>query len=147
MALLLPTVLLCGCASAPLSPPATTEAPTAPQLYVTYFSDPPNASLYASSGVRGPTPLTLTYDIPADFTVCVELEGLEAVWASGARRTVQLSACPGDALERRFTVMRPALPGRDMDLWYATRVADLGLLPADKDSNENHADTAIASKR
>ncbi len=142
LASLLLITVLGGCTSVP-----TPTSSLTPQMSVTYFTDPPNASLYAISGMHGPTPLTLQYDIPADFTDCVELEGLQVVWASGARQTVQLSACPGDALERQFTVKRPALPGREVDLWYATRVAELGLLPVDKDTPESHAGAVLASKR
>ena len=116
-------------------------------MSVTYFTDPPNASLYATSGIHGPTPLTLYYEVPAQFTACVELEETYVVWASGAKQVVRLRACPGDSLERQFTVTRPALPGRDVDLWYATRIADLGLLATDKDDEENNAGTAVASKR
>ena len=137
LAPILLVAMLYGCAA----------TPTTPKMSVTFFTDPPNASLYATSGIVGPTPLTLHYDIPADFTSCVELEGLQVVWASGARQAIELSACPGDTLERRFTIRRPAVPGRDVDLWYATRIRDLGLLPADKDNGENAAITTVASKR
>ena len=130
-------VVLYGCAA----------TRTAPEMSVTFFTDPPNASLYATSGILGPTPLTLHYDIPADFTSCVELEGLHVVWASGARQAIEHSACPGDALEHRFTIRRPAVPGRDVDLWYAMRIRDLGLLPADRDNGENASITTVASKR
>ncbi|MFB3106933.1 MAG: hypothetical protein ACE1ZA_18685, partial [Pseudomonadales bacterium] len=72
LAPLLLAVVLYGCAA----------TPTAPEMSVTFFTDPPNASLYATSGIVGPTPLTLHYDMPVNFTSCVELEALHVVWAS-----------------------------------------------------------------
>ena len=137
LAPLLLVVALYGCAA----------TPTAPKMSVAFVTDPPNASLYATSGIVGPTPLTLHYDIPVNFTSCVELEELHVVWASGAWQAIELSACPGDAPERQFTIRRPAVPGRDVDLWYATRITDLGLLPADQGNGKNAAITAVASKR
>ena len=111
---------------------------------VTFFTEPANASLYSpSGGLYGAKPLTLYYEVPPTWDGRLQLEPLEAIWVSGAKSEVQLSACPENSHDQHYTFLRPDLAGADLDTWFAEKVDQLALVeePASLSKNPAHAAT------
>lgn len=123
---------------------ASTDYADTQPVAVTFFTEPANASLYSpSGGLYGATPLTLYYQVPPAWDGCVQLEPLQAIWVSGAKSDVQLSACPEKGRDQHYTFQRPELAGADLDTWFAEKVEQLALVeePASVSKNPAHAAT------
>jgi len=99
------------------------------QVAVTYFTEPANASVYSpSDGLYGAAPLTLYYDLPPSWEGCLQLEPLQARWASGVESEVQLSVCPENGRQQHYTFVRPDQAGLDVDVWFADKVEQLAMV-------------------
>jgi len=99
------------------------------QLQMTYYSDPPGATLYAGDRNLGRAPLTFNYDISeADQKRgSMNLQGLTARWVSGASQsygTVTSNLNIGKS--QYFTLKRPSnAPGLTADMNYALELEKL----------------------
>jgi hypothetical protein len=109
-------ILLAGCATNELS--------------MTYYSDPPGASLIQADGKNfGRMPTTLTYTITdADRKRGqMSLRGMSAQWPSGAKASASsINSNLSIGTEQSFTFKRPAnAPGLAADMNYALEVEKL----------------------
>ncbi len=121
---------------------ADTNNSDAEQVAVTFFTEPANASLYSpTSGLYGAAPLTLYYPLPRIWDDCVQLEPLQAIWVSGVEADVRVRACPENSHAQHYTFMRPDVAGVDLDLWFAEKVGQLGMVnnPVSLSRNPAHA--------
>ena len=100
---------------------------------VTYYSDPPGATVYEGARVLGRTPVTIFYPISNEYRhdKYVQLRGARAVWASGASASIKsltLDRTKGNPLFHNifeFTFVRPDLPGREVDANFALQLEAL----------------------
>lgn len=95
-------------------------------LSITYYSDPPGASLYEDGKYMGQAPLTLRYNL-SDAALqnrVTKIKGLTARWVSGAEAYLNLTDVDlNSGLQQSFTFVRPAnYPGREMDVDYAVEI-------------------------
>lgn len=108
---LLSLMLLTGCNS------ARTD-----QVRITYYSDPPGATLYENDIPRGRTPFTLTYNLPDHLKneTHITLPNASVVWPSGASASVnspQINRSLGTNHQYHFA--RPNMPGREQDILFS----------------------------
>lgn len=107
-----------------------------PQL--TYYSDPPGATLYDQNGKRwGTTPYSITYSAAKkdfDSGECIYLLPTMVRWASGAEADARLHMCP-PGYEKQYTFVRPTdVPGRDLDVQVAIELQRGSQQAASQDS-------------
>ena len=118
------------------------------QLQMTYYSDPPGATLYAGDRNLGRAPLTFHYDISeADQKRgSMNLQGLTARWVSGASQsygTVTTNLNIGK--NQYFTFKRPSdAPGLSTDMNYALELEKLQVMRRQAEAAE---DAAYSSKK
>ncbi len=96
-------LLLAGCA--------------APQLRVTYTSDPPGATLYQDGTPLGYTPYTMVYqDARWAAGSCMRTRPIAVKWVSGAEAGgQQIYFCPSQGNNLTYGFSRPDAPGRELD--------------------------------
>ena len=91
---------------------------------VTYYSDPPFATIYQGSQRMGVTPVTLEYHLTEDDLKRGDatFHGASARWVSGA--TAEISSLRVDlsiGRNQQYTFFRPqSSPGLDIDVQYAS---------------------------
>jgi hypothetical protein len=115
---------------------------------VTYYSDPPGATLYQSGRPMGTTPTTLTYARNKSFNKgqCIRIEGTSVKWASGAEASIAyLTMCPATGYSQQYTFIRPDTPGREIDLNYALQLQRNAIMGAQVAAQQRAAAAAAAS--
>ena len=96
----------------------------AQMVKVTFYSDPPLATIYQDSQRMGVTPVTLQYRLTKDDLERGEatFHGASARWVSGA--TAEISSLRVDlsiGRNQQYTFFRPqSYPGLDIDVQYAS---------------------------
>lgn len=95
------------------------------RVSVTYYSDPPGATLYEGQRAVGYTPFTLMYNIlpEARNAQSLKVQGVKVVWASGVSTSVDhLILDRGKGSNFHFTFSRPDVPGRELDANFALQL-------------------------
>jgi hypothetical protein len=121
------------------------------QLQMTYYSDPPGATLYAGDRNLGRAPLTFNYDISEadEKRGSMNLRGLTARWVSGASQsygTVTSNLKIGKS--QYFTLKRPSnAPGLSTDMNYALELEKLDVMRRQAQAAEDAADSAARAAR
>lgn len=89
---------------------------TIKSITVTYYSDPPGASLYSGGKYMGVTPIALSYGIGKN--TCNGVQPIRLLWASGAEANeTELRVCQQTGKYQQFTFSRPTdVPGRATDV-------------------------------
>jgi len=103
------------------------------KLNVTYYSDPPGASLYQGNQMMGYCPTTLIYDVSYDDRMngYKLLQGTQVKWVSGASAKIdQLKATiESFTTYRQFTFMRPSdIEGYETDAKFGIEVQKVRLM-------------------
>jgi hypothetical protein len=116
------------------------------QLQVTYYSDPPGATLYAGDRNLGRAPLTFNYDISeADQKRgSMNLQGLTARWVSGASQSYgTFTSNLNIGKSQHFTLKRPSnAPGLSTDMNYALELEKLQIMQRQAQAAEDAAASA-----
>lgn len=110
---------------------AMLSAGCASGLRVTYYSDPPGATIYQGAQAMGQAPVTLTYRIEDSFKAggCQRVQGTNAKWASGATAAIAyLDACSVIGDGQQYVFNRPDMAGREIDMNYALQLERNGIL-------------------
>lgn len=121
------------------------------QLQMTYYSDPPGATLYAGDRNLGRAPLTFNYDISEadEKRGSMNLQGLTARWVSGASQsygTVTSNLKIGKS--QYFTLKRPSnAPGLSTDMNYALELEKLQAMQRQAQAAEDAASSAARAAR
>jgi len=112
-------------------------------LNVSYFSDPPGATLYQDNQRFGFTPILLRYQITEEdrkrgYSV---LRGTSVVWASGATANIKsLRADLSIGQNLQFTFRRPAdHPGMEADVKFALELERLAIMRRQAEAQEAQA--------
>ncbi len=121
------------------------------QLQMTYYSDPPGATLYAGDRNLGRAPLTFHYDISeADQKRgSMNLQGLTARWISGASQSYgTVTANLNTGKTQYFTLKRPSnAPGLSTDMNYAIELEKLQAMQRQAQAAEDAASSAARAAR
>ena len=118
---------------------------------MTYYSDPPGATLYAGDRNLGRAPLTFNYDISEadEKRGSMNLRGLTARWVSGASQsygTVTSNLKIGKS--QYFTLKRPSnAPGLSTDMNYSLELEKLDVMRRQAQAAEDAADSAARAAR
>jgi hypothetical protein len=121
------------------------------QLQMTYYSDPPGATLYEGDRNLGRAPLRLSYNITEadEKRGSMNLRGLTARWVSGASQsygTVTSNLNIGKS--QYFTLKRPSnAPGLSTDMNYALELEKLDVMRRQAQAAEDAADSAARAAR
>jgi hypothetical protein len=113
---------------------ATTLAASPKTFTVTFYSEPAGAAFYANTAqtFMGYTPIALKYEATQEFASgqgCQLLQAGKARWASGAEVTVPtIQACPKNGTKQQLMIVRPDVPGREIDMQMALQIQQLQLL-------------------
>jgi len=113
-------------------------------LSVTYFSDPPGATLYQGNQRLGYSPITLLYGQVADEQKKrgrTTIKGISAQWASGATTSFStFDVILSNGLTQQFTFIRPSgYPGRETDERFALEIEKLNAMRRQSEAQEAQA--------
>ena len=118
---------------------------------MTYYSDPPGATLYAGDRNLGRAPLTFNYDISeADQKRgSMNLQGLTARWVSGASQSYgTITSNLNIGKSQFFTLKRPSnAPGLSTDMNYALELEKLQVMRRQAQAAEDAADSAAKAAK
>jgi hypothetical protein len=101
-------------------------------LRITYYSDPPGATLYTDGGTFGPTPVTVQYEPTEEFKSggCMMLNTVSVRWVSGAAASIpSQKVCARNGESQHYLMDRPkGVAGLEVDMRYALEVEQVRLL-------------------
>ena len=98
----------------------------ASQVMVTYYTDPPGATLYQAGKPFGLTPLYLVYTVDDEYGKggCMQLQGVHLRWLSGSTTSKDdVAICAEEGYSKELLIKRPEGSGRETDLNYAARLS------------------------
>jgi len=103
------------------------------QVRITYYSDPPGATLYEGQIAHGYTPITLIYNIPPEAinNRFLNINGVKVIWPSGVSASIDSLIVDRDKDSNfYFNFIRPDVPGREIDVNFALELERQRLLRA-----------------
>jgi len=116
-------------------------------IRVTYYSDPPGASVYANDNQQpfGYTPVTLTYK-PSESGNCKTYQPVLVRWVSGASASVEPRICLAQGPNQFLTFVRPSqVPGQSFDAQFALEIQRQAAQKAAQDKADRDAAYATAA--
>lgn len=103
-------------------------------LHMTYAADVPGAMIYQGSQLLGYAPIEVIYrwqKAALDQNQCMQLQPIEARWASGASAGVRgMKACVAGTYIQQKLFLRPNVPGRELDIQFAMQLQQTAALEA-----------------